>query len=259
MNPNAALEEFAEALRRDPVVAFDRFISPEFFGYRPAPDEPSATDRVRSIVSDLLWAMPDLAVTLVVGEADGDLFTGTLTVAGTHQASLWGAPGRGSRLDWTGSVSIREIDDRFAIRFDDFSLPAVVEVIRGLGLVNPADEMHLPPHHPVSVPDFVLKLLFTGQAGDLPCSHLDQIRVTEPPTRTCEKCFAEGTIWPALRLCLVCGSVGCCDTSTNRHAMAHFEETGHPLMRSVRMDEGWGWCYVDNAFFEKETIDRMAR
>jgi hypothetical protein len=41
--------------------------------------------------------------------------------------------------------------------------------------------------------------------------------------------------------------------------MAHFEETGHPLMRSVRMDEGWGWCYVDNAFFEKETIDRMVR
>lgn len=259
MNPNAALEEFAAALRRDPLDAVDRFISPEFFGYRPGPDEPSAIGRVRSLVSDLSRAMPDLTVSLIIGEADGDLVTGTLTVAGTHQAGLWGAPGQGGRLDWSSPVSIREIDDRFAIRFDGLSPPELLDVIRGLGLANPADEMHLPLHHPVSVPDFVLKLLFTGQAGDLPCSHLDQIRVTEPPTRVCEGCFAEGTIWPSLRLCLVCGAVGCCDTSTNRHAIAHFEETGHPLMRSVRMDEGWGWCYVDNAFFEKETIDRMAR
>jgi hypothetical protein len=254
-----ALEDFAAALERDPLDAVDRFISREFFGYRPGPDEPGATDRIRSLVADLTGAMPDLSVRLTAVEADGEVFTGTLTLTGTHQAGLWGAPGQGARLDWSSPVSVREIGDRFAIRFDDFSPPAVVEVIRGLGLVNRADEMHLPPDHPVSVPDFVLKLLLTGRAGDLPCSHLDQIRVTEPATRRCEECFAEGTIWPSLRLCLVCGAVGCCDTSTNRHAMAHFEETGHPLMRSVRMDEGWGWCYVDNAFFEKETIDRMAR
>jgi hypothetical protein len=36
----------------------------------------------------------------------------------------------------------------------------------------------------------------------------------------------------------------------------HFRETGHPIMRSIRMDEGWVWCYEDDAFFEKAILDR---
>jgi uncharacterized UBP type Zn finger protein len=57
-------------------------------------------------------------------------------------------------------------------------------------------------------------------------------------------------------MCLICGHVGCCDTSKNKHAFQHFEKTGHPLMRSIRMDEGWVWCYEDNAFFEKSILAR---
>ena len=47
------------------------------------------------------------------------------------------------------------------------------------------------------------------------------------------------------RLCLTCGHVGCCDASFGRHAVKHFEATGHPLMRSFEPGEHWGWCYVD--------------
>jgi hypothetical protein len=36
----------------------------------------------------------------------------------------------------------------------------------------------------------------------------------------------------------------------------HYEATGHPLMRSIRMDEGWMWCYADNAFFPKTTLEK---
>lgn len=69
-------------------------------------------------------------------------------------------------------------------------------------------------------------------------------------------CFDQGDNWPALRLCLICGFVGCCDTSKNKHMLNHYEETGHPIMRSIRMDEGWVWCYEDNAFFETAVLDR---
>jgi uncharacterized UBP type Zn finger protein len=46
-------------------------------------------------------------------------------------------------------------------------------------------------------------------------------------------------------MCLVCGKVGCCDSSKNRHATKHFHSTKHPVMRSVEPGESWIWCYID--------------
>jgi uncharacterized UBP type Zn finger protein len=48
-----------------------------------------------------------------------------------------------------------------------------------------------------------------------------------------------------LRICLICGHVGCCNSSRNKHAMRHFHETGHPLMQSFQPGEDWVWCFVD--------------
>jgi hypothetical protein len=39
--------------------------------------------------------------------------------------------------------------------------------------------------------------------------------------------------------------VGCCDSSKNKHASKHFEEMGHPLVRSIEPGERWMWCYTD--------------
>jgi CPA1 family monovalent cation:H+ antiporter len=62
----------------------------------------------------------------------------------------------------------------------------------------------------------------------------------------CEGCLAEGRRdWVALRRCLTCGTVGCCDSSPRRHATAHFHGTGHPVVRSVEPGEAWRWCFVD--------------
>jgi hypothetical protein len=44
---------------------------------------------------------------------------------------------------------------------------------------------------------------------------------------------------------MTCGHVGCCDNSPNRHATAHFRQTGHPIIRSFEPEEDWGWCYED--------------
>jgi uncharacterized UBP type Zn finger protein len=79
-----------------------------------------------------------------------------------------------------------------------------------------------------------------------PCSHLGSIRVTETSTHVCPECVALGDTWLHLRLCLECGQVGCCDSSKNRHATAHFRASTHPLVRSIQPGESWVWCYADD-------------
>ena len=84
-----------------------------------------------------------------------------------------------------------------------------------------------------------------GRAGD--CAHLRDAPVMVKPLTPngCEECLRDGTRWVHLRLCLACGHVGCCDSSTEKHATAHYAETGHPVMRSFEPGEAWRWCYVD--------------
>jgi len=77
------------------------------------------------------------------------------------------------------------------------------------------------------------------------CTHLDQIAITQTDTHVCEECIKMGDRWVHLRMCLVCGHVGCCDSSKNKHATKHFQQLGHPLMRSIEPGESWIWCYVD--------------
>ncbi len=79
----------------------------------------------------------------------------------------------------------------------------------------------------------------------MPCKHLDEIKVTSTGTHVCEECVRMGDSWVHLRLCLVCGHVGCCDSSKNKHATKHFHSVGHPLIRSIEPGERWMWCYVD--------------
>ncbi len=80
------------------------------------------------------------------------------------------------------------------------------------------------------------------------CGHLDQIRTVYPSAAGCEDCIRLGEEWVHLRMCLVCGHVGCCDTSKNKHATAHFQSTEHPLVMSMEPGESWAWCYSDEEY-----------
>jgi uncharacterized UBP type Zn finger protein len=84
------------------------------------------------------------------------------------------------------------------------------------------------------------------------CSHLvDGIDPAPAPSAPgCDECLAAGDWWVHLRLCLACGHVGCCDSSPNKHASAHFRRAGHPLARSFEPGEDWWWCYVDQLMFD---------
>ena len=78
------------------------------------------------------------------------------------------------------------------------------------------------------------------------CEHLDAApTVTRPTSDCCLDCEREGTRPVHLRLCLICGNVGCCDSSVGKHATRHFHESEHPVMRSFEQGESWRWCYVD--------------
>lgn len=56
--------------------------------------------------------------------------------------------------------------------------------------------------------------------------------------------------WFHLRTCQECGRTHCCDSSPNRHASAHYERTGHPVIASAEAGEPWLYCYRDDAFAE---------
>ena len=67
---------------------------------------------------------------------------------------------------------------------------------------------------------------------------------TVPPSGTgCSECLDAGGWWVHLRRCAACGHVGCCDTSPAQHATAHFQATGHPIIRSFEPGEGWYFDY----------------
>lgn len=57
-----------------------------------------------------------------------------------------------------------------------------------------------------------------------------------------------------LRICQLCGYVGCCE-SHDAHDTAHFEATGHAFIRPrprglFSRDPGWLWCYRCRAYLE---------
>jgi uncharacterized UBP type Zn finger protein len=81
-------------------------------------------------------------------------------------------------------------------------------------------------------------------AADLPEAGLRSSK------KACEACG--GT--EDLRICQVCGYVGCCE-SHSAHDTAHFEATGHAFIRPrarglFSRDPGWLWCYECRAYLE---------
>ena len=82
------------------------------------------------------------------------------------------------------------------------------------------------------------------------CEHLKEIKQVTPSADDCEDCLKTGGWWVHLRLCASCGHVGCCDNSPSKHATKHFQASRHPIIKSFEPDEEWGFCYVDQRYYE---------
>jgi Zn-finger in ubiquitin-hydrolases and other protein len=82
------------------------------------------------------------------------------------------------------------------------------------------------------------------------CKHTDQIRDVSPSGPGCVECLANDGWWVQLRRCAICGHIGCCDSSPNKHATKHAHVTGHPIIQSYEPNEDWLWCYIDKVTFD---------
>jgi len=82
------------------------------------------------------------------------------------------------------------------------------------------------------------------------CEHLKEIKDVSPSADGCEDYLKTGDSWVHLRLCEICGHVGCCDSSPNKHATKHFHATNHAIIKSFEPGEDWSYCYPDDLFFE---------
>jgi len=80
---------------------------------------------------------------------------------------------------------------------------------------------------------------------DAPCEHFADLTPVEPVGTACDQSLEIGDRWVHLRGCLVCGQVGCCDASKNRHARKHWEKSGHAVIRSMEPGEDWKYCFAD--------------
>ena len=91
----------------------------------------------------------------------------------------------------------------------------------------------------------VRKIVQSGGLDDKGCSHFAQMKEVTPSAVGCEDCLKIGDRWVHLRICLICGHVGCCNDSKNKHATKHFLNTEHALIMSFEPGEDWLYCYRD--------------
>ena len=83
-----------------------------------------------------------------------------------------------------------------------------------------------------------------------PCTHFHAATILNTRTDVCQECVDMGSRWVHLRLCMTCGHVGCCDSSPNQHASAHYRATRDPVICSIEPGDSWAYCFVHELFVE---------
>ena len=88
------------------------------------------------------------------------------------------------------------------------------------------------------------------------CEHVKELSDVTPSGNGCVECLQTGDRWVHLRLCETCGHVGCCDNSKNKHATKHAHAENHPVIKSFEPGEDWGYCYVDDMYFDPLPLNK---
>lgn len=77
-----------------------------------------------------------------------------------------------------------------------------------------------------------------------PCEHVASLLPVVPQSSSCRECQAQDAALARLLMCLTCGWVACSNDSPLRHALAHYEETDHPVTAQLAPGQVRRWCYV---------------
>ncbi len=78
--------------------------------------------------------------------------------------------------------------------------------------------------------------------GTSTCEHMPA-QLAAPSGQSCEECGSTHS----LRMCAVCGHVGCCDSQAG-DARTHYRDSGHEVMASMPVGSGFTWCYTDDKY-----------
>jgi uncharacterized UBP type Zn finger protein len=128
-----------------------------------------------------------------------------------------------------------------------------LEAVLGGSLEGPvvalADDFRLLGHEMGTT----MALIMSGDApeqrgslnGSAPrCEHLDAIMPVAPRSSRCGECRDGDHGGASLLVCLTCGWVACSDDSPGKHALAHYQETDHPVAGALPPGSKLRWCYV---------------
>ena len=81
------------------------------------------------------------------------------------------------------------------------------------------------------------------QRAGAACTHAPD-RIAAPRTQACEECGSTFN----LRMCTECGHVGCCESQL-AHNTAHARQRGHPVIKSMPVDQrSFTWCYACDTY-----------
>ena len=241
-----SLNQFVAAFNGHDLDTAAALLGDAFWAYQAREGEQTQPEAFAEVMAGIRSGMPDGTLTLTDIQEDGDELVADAVFAGHYTGVMYGVTGLGQAYELRAILRARcDEGGRLTLAIEGAQVPPE---LRTLGVIPYLSFAHLRPAEHTRLPEVLYRLAFGGHAlEEKPCSHLDEIVVVEPTSDVCEACVATGTEWPALRQCLTCGHVGCCDLSVNKHAKAHSEQTGHPLVRSISPGEAWIWCYPDSA------------
>lgn len=112
----AAIEQAIEAVNQRDFASLREVIRPEFqrhdlYGGLP---EVSGQEGASDLIQRLMQALPDLHIEIKQLFATEDRVAAHITVSGTHQGDLFGAPGSGKRVEISGINLYRLVDGKLA-------------------------------------------------------------------------------------------------------------------------------------------------
>ena len=102
---------YQECFNQGNLATADELVAPDLRDTSPGlpPGIPTTgPDTLKSIVSQLRSAFPDLQVTIDEMVADGDTVVARTTVTGTHRGDFQGIPPTGKRVSW-GTLDIAHL------------------------------------------------------------------------------------------------------------------------------------------------------
>ncbi len=121
-------ENFLEQLNNGRLDSIQQNLSNNFYGYRPKEGEKNAGEVYYEILSDLKGAFSNLRFSVPNLEITGEEIKGKLTISGTQDGMLWGAPVSGKQVLWDVDIVVRIEQDRFAVALENIAMPEVMGI-----------------------------------------------------------------------------------------------------------------------------------